>query len=499
MSDTGTSIDLGRDTLPDLAPEIVRPAYDLARVARGIVHLGLGGFHRAHMARYTHELMGLDPAALEFGILGVGLMPGDRAMIESLEPQDALYTLVEREGADETATVIGSLAGVLFAGETSAALLDAIDDSATRIVSLTVTENGYCLDPATKKLDPEHPLVRADLAEPARPRSAIGVLVEALRRRREAGRPAFTPLTCDNIQGNGHVLQAAVLAHARLTDERLADWLEAEVAFPSTMVDRITPRTIPADGAWLERRYGLRDRWPVVCERFTQWVIEDRFPAGRPAWERVGAQFVEDVVPYEVMKLRLLNASHLAVSGLGRLAGFATIDESMADRRIAGVMSAMMDRETGPTLPPVPGIDLATYKRTLVARFSNTAIKDTVDRVNTDAPLNVLLDPIRDRLKADAPLDLLALALAAWLYRVRGEDERGQPIEVRHPLADLMREKAAEGGPDPAPLLSIRPLFGELGEDPSLVEPVRRWLGLLYGSGISATLDAAAEISRTTA
>lgn len=493
MNDERAPIDLARAALANLPPEMARPAYDPAGVRRGIVHLGLGGFHRAHMARYTHELMELDPSALEFGILGVGLMPGDRAMIESLAPQDALYTLVEREGAQETATVIGSLAGIMFAGDTSAALLDAIDDPATRIVSLTVTENGYCLDPATKTLDPGHPLVRADLAEPARPKSAVGVLVEALRRRRDAGRPAFTPLTCDNIQGNGHVLQAAVTAHARLRDGRLADWIEREVAFPSTMVDRITPRTIPADIAWLEERYGLRDRWPVVCERFTQWVIEDRFPQGRPAWERVGAQFVEDVVPYEVMKLRLLNASHLAVSGLGRLAGYATIDESMADPRIAGVMSALMDRETGPTLPPVPGIDLAAYKRTLVARFGNTAIKDTVDRVNTDAPLNVLLDPIRDRLKVDAPLDLLALALAAWLYRVRGTDERGRPIEVRHPLADLLRAKAAEGGADPAPLLSIRPLFGELGEDPRLVEPVRRWLGLLHRSGIEAALDAAAQ------
>ncbi|MGX7705318.1 mannitol dehydrogenase family protein [Methylobacterium sp. Gmos1] len=492
MSADRDPVPLSRATLAALGPSVRVPAYDVARVRAGIVHLGLGGFHRAHMARYTHDLMERDPDALAFGILGVGLMPGDRRMIDALAPQDALYTLVEREGADETVTVIGSLAGVAFAGETTAAVLDAIDDPAIRIVSLTVTENGYCLDPATKRLDPDHPLIRADLAAPERPRSAIGVIVEALRRRRAAGRPPFTPLTCDNIQHNGDVLRDAVVALARLRDPDLAEWITAQVVFPSTMVDRITPVTAPADVAGLAERHGLADSWPVFSETFTQWVIEDRFPAGRPAWERVGAQFVADVAPYEFMKLRLLNGSHLAVSGLGRLAGYVTIDESMADPRIAAVMTALMDRETGPTVPPVPGIDLADYKRTLVARFANPAIRDTVERVNTDAPLNVLVDPIRGRLEQGGSVEFLALALAAWLRRVRGVDERGGAIEVRHPMAALLREKAIAGGPDPRPLLGIRPLFGELGDDPRLVAPVAEWLGMLDGHGIQATLDEAA-------
>ncbi|MET7242054.1 mannitol dehydrogenase family protein [Methylobacterium sp. EM32] len=492
MSADRDPVPLRRATLAALSPSVRVPAYDVAQVRAGIVHLGLGGFHRAHMARYTHDLMERDPDALAFGILGVGLMPGDQRMIDALAPQDALYTLVEREGAEETVTVIGSLAGVAFAGETSAAVLDAIDDLAIRIVSLTVTENGYCLDPATKRLNLDHPLIRADLAAPERPKSAIGVIVEALRRRRAAGRPAFTPLTCDNIQHNGDVLRDAVTALARERDPSLADWITTEVVFPSTMVDRITPVTAPADVAGLAERHGLADAWPVFSETFTQWVIEDRFPAGRPAWEKVGAQFVEDVAPYEFMKLRLLNGSHLAVSGLGRLAGYVTIDESMADPRIAAVMTALMDRETGPTVPPVPGIDLAAYKRTLVARFANPAIRDTVERVNTDAPLNVLVDPIRSRLAQGGSVAFLALALAAWLRRVRGVDERGGAIEVRHPMAALLREKAIEGGADPRPLLGIRPLFGELGDDPRLVEPVAEWLGMLDGKGIQATLDEAA-------
>lgn len=485
---------LRRGALSSLPHGIATPRYDVSTVRPGIVHLGLGGFHRAHMARYTHDLMERDPAALGWGIVGAVLLPGDRRMIDSLDPQDGLYTLIEREGAEEHARVIGSLARVIFAGESSAELLELMDDSAIRIVSLTVTENGYCLDPATKRLDPGHELVRADLATPERPRSAIGVIVEALRRRRAADAPPFTAMSCDNIQANGAVLREAVLAHARLRDTtgELARWIADDVSFPSTMVDRITPVTSQADIDDLATRHGVADRWPVVCETFSQWVIEDRFSLGRPAWEKVGAQFVADVEPYEFMKLRLLNASHLTVAGLGRLAGYETIDQAMADRRISVIMTALMDRETGPTLPLVPGIDLDSYKRTLVRRFANPAIRDTVERVNTDAPLNVLLDPIRSRLQARADLDFLALALAAWLRRVRGEDERGTRIAVRHPLSKLLREKAVEGGPDPASLLSIKQLFGELGQDPRLVGPVRRWLGTLYAAGIEATLDEAA-------
>jgi mannitol 2-dehydrogenase len=484
-------IPLNRANLSRLRSTVAAPGFDPARVTPGIVHLGLGNFHRAHMARYTHNLMERRPDALRWGIVGAGLLPGDRRMQESLAPQDSLYTLVERSFTEETVTVVGSLAAVVFAGESSADLLDAIDRPEIRIVSLTVTENGYCLNRATKRLDPEHPLIRADLAHPERPSSAIGIVVEAYRRRRDGGVPPFTAMTCDNIQHNGDVLRDAVLALAELRDPALAAWIAEHGSFPSTMVDRITPVTAAADTLALAERHGIEDRWPVFSETFTQWVIEDRFPAGRPPWEEVGAQFVADVAPYEFMKLRLLNASHLAVSGTGRLAGYLTIDEAMADPLIAGFMRALMDRETGPTLLPVPGIDLDGYKATLIERFANPAIKDTVERVNTDAPLNVLVDPIRDRLRAGEGVELLALALAAWLRRVRGEDEQGQPIDVRHPLAPLLREKAVVGGPDPRPLLGITQLFGETGADARLVEPVGRWLASLYERGSRDTLGEA--------
>jgi mannitol 2-dehydrogenase len=483
---------LSRSILPTLPASIERPRFDLSALGAGIVHLGLGGFHRAHMARYTHTLMQSRPDMLGWGIIGAGLLPNDKLMADSLQPQDNLYTLVERSFTQENVAVIGSLAGVIFAGDDSAALLDAIDQPDIRIVSLTVTENGYCLNRATKQLDPAHRLIREDLARPERPRSAIGIIVEACRRRRDAGAAPFTALSCDNIQHNGTVLKEAVLALARLRDPALAEWIAGSVSFPSTMVDRITPVTIDADRTTLAERHGITDRWPVVCETFTQWVIEDRFPSGRPAWEDVGAQFVDDVAPYEFMKLRLLNASHLAVSGMGRLIGYHTIDEAMADPVMTRYMTALMDRETGPTLPPVPGIDLAQYKATLIERFANTAIQDTVERVNTDAPLNVLVDPIRDRLQTGESVDLLALALAAWLRRVRGEDETGEPIDIKHPLAELLRRKALEGGPDPAPLLGITELFGAMGTDPKLMQPVGHWLSALYRDGARATLAQAA-------
>ena len=484
-------IPLSRANLGRLGPGIEVPAYDPAKVVPGIVHLGLGGFHRAHMARFTHDLMGRDASTLGWGIVGAGLLPADRRMHDALSPQDGLYTLVERSGATETVTVIGAIPELVHAADSSIALLDVIDRPGIRIVSLTVTENGYCLNPATKKLDPDHPLVAADLADPEHPHSAIGIIAEAYRRRMVAGRPAFTAMSCDNIQHNGDVLRAAVLDFAGRRDPALARWIEQHARFPNTMVDRITPVTAPEDVADLADRYGILDNWPVFSETFTQWVIEDDFAAGRPAWDKVGAQFVADVSPYEFMKLRLLNASHLAVAGLGRLAGYTFIDETMRDDRLRRYMQALMDQETGPTLPLVPGIDLARYKATLIERFANPTIKDTVERVNTDAPLNVLVDPIRDRLKGGESVELLSLALAAWLRRMRGEDETGQPIDIRHPLAQLLREKAIEGGTDPRPMLAIERLFGELARNAGFVATVEKWLGSLYAVGAAKTLERA--------
>jgi len=482
------AIELNRQTLSALPSSVRVPAYDVSRVTPGIVHIGLGGFHRAHMARYMHELMERRADALGWGIVGAGVLPADRAMRDALTPQQGLYTLVERSGTAETAAIIGSVTRVIFAGESSAELLQVLDDPAIRVVSLTVSEAGYCLDRTTRLLDLGHEAIRHDLAEPRNPTSAIGIIVEACRRRREAGLPGFTALSCDNIQHNGKVLRKAVQTLAGARDPALLAWIDAEVSFPGTMVDRITPVTQPDQIAALRDRYGIIDRWPVFSETFSQWVIEDDFVCGRPAWEEVGALFVADAAPYEFMKLRLLNASHLAAAGLGRLSGYTYVHESMADPLISAYMAALMDREVEPTLLPVPGVDLAAYKRSLIERFSNPAVQDTVARINAAGSVNLLLDPIRDRLKVNGRLSLLALALASWCRRVRGEDEQGHPIEVRHPLAALLRDRAIAGGPDPRPLLSVRELFGETGEDPRLIEAVGQWLESLYSRGVKETL-----------
>jgi fructuronate reductase/mannitol 2-dehydrogenase len=486
-----TPIPLSRQTLGDLPVDIKTPGYDPAAVRLGIVHIGLGGFHRAHMARYTDDLLSRGPDALDWGIAGCGLLPTDGALQAALARQDRLYTLTERDGAGERVRVIGALAGLALGG---AQALAAIEAPGVKIVSLTVTENGYGLDPATKELDPTRPAIAHDLAAPETPpQSPVGVVAEALRRRKAAGRPAFTALSCDNIQHNGQVLRGAVLAFARLRDPALAEWIAEHGRFPSTMVDRITPVPTAADAAHLAERYGVADAAPVVCEPFIQWVIEEDFADGRPDWDAVGAQFVADVAPYERMKLRLLNASHLAISALGRLMGFTYVDEAMAEPRIAAFVLALMDRETGPTLEPAPGVDLAAYKEALVRRFASPAIKDTVERVNTDAPLNYLLDPIRDRLAAGLSVELLSLALAAWLRRTRGVDERGAPIEVKHPLAGELKARAIEGGADPAPMLGIKALFGDLGDSAALRATTERWLASLYAVGAASTLVLAAE------
>ena len=450
---------LCRANLDRLPPAVRRPAYDPAQVRAGVVHLGFGGFHRAHMARYTHDVMEQVPDAREWGIVGVGLLPADARVRDALAPQDGLYTLVERQDDDEAATVIGSVQGVVFAGDGSRAALEAIDDPAVRIVSLTVTENGYCLNAATKTLDRHNPAIAHDLAHPAEPRSAIGIVVEAYRRRMASGALAFTALTCDNIQHNGAVLRGAVLTLARRRDPALADWIAAHASFPNTMVDRITPVTTAQDVEDFTARFGIVDCWPVFCERFRQWVVEDAFVAGRPAWEKVGVQFTPDVASYEFMKLRLLNASHLAIAGLGRLLGYVHVDETLRDPALRSYMRVLMDRETGPTLPAVPGVDLEAYKAQLLDRFANVRIQDTVDRVNADAPVNLLLEPIRDRLKGGGRVDLLALALAAWMRRATGEDEAGEPLRFTHPLADVLRERARAGGSNPRPLLSVQSVF----------------------------------------
>jgi mannitol-1-phosphate/altronate dehydrogenase len=456
----------------------------------GIIHLGLGGFHRAHMARYVHDLMERVPDVNDWGIIGVGLRKSDRSLIEALARQDCLYTLVERDGDGEKSTVIGSIVRVIDASCDTGPVLDACCDPAIRILSLTITEHGYCLNRATKRLDPDHPDIAHDVRDPEHPHSAIGLIAQALAIRRRAGLPGLTVLSCDNIQHNGDVLRQAVLDFAALRDDEQSAWLARNASFPNSMVDRITPQ--PAAAAIQAFREATRteDGAPLICEPFRQWVIEDRFTVGRPPLEHVGVQFVDDVEPFERMKLRLLNASHLALSGPGELAGFVSVAETIAAPAVERYVRMLMERETGPTLRPVPGVDIIAYKHSVIERFANPTIPDTVARINADAPLNYLLDPIRDRLAANAPFDLLALALGTWLRRVAGMDENGDAITVVHPLAEELRERALAGGPDPRPVLGMRSVFGDLASSTELVSVTEKWLQRIYNSGSMETLRA---------
>ena len=336
---------LSRRALGQLRPDVRRPNYEISAITSGIVHLGVGAFHRAHQAIYVEDA--LAAGERQWGIIAASLrQPGTR---DALSPQDGLYTLAISSAEGEKLRVVGALRRLLVAPEDPAALLAAMADPAIRIVTLTVTEKGYCHDPASGELNQEHPDIRADLASPRRPRSATGFIVEALRLRRAAGIAPFTVVSCDNLPANGRTLRRVAVRHAKLLDLDLGAFIAGEVAFPSTMVDRIVPATTDADRAGISERLGRGDAWPVVTEPFTQWVIEDHFPQGRPRFEEHGAELVADVAPYETMKLRLLNASHSTLAYLGYLAGYETIAETMADESFARLISGLMDEEMGPT------------------------------------------------------------------------------------------------------------------------------------------------------
>ena len=437
------------------------PTYDRSAMTTGIVHIGVGGFHRAHEAAYLDRLMrrrarsgpgGGAPAAaggscLEWGICGVGLLPGDARMRDVLAAQDHLYTLLlKHPGGLRDPAVIGSIHDYLFAPDDPEVVLALLSAPTTRIVSLTVTEGGYNVDDATAAFRTEAPGAVHDAEHPGEPTTAFGYIVEALRRRREAGIPALTVMSCDNLPGNGKAARTAVVCQAAMSDPELADWIDGNVAFPSCMVDRITPRTTRADVAELQRALGVEDAWPVVCEPFTQWVIEDDFPAGRPPWEEVGVQMVDDISPYELMKVRLLNAAHQGLAHWGRLLGMEYAHESAADPMVAAWVRAYLEREARATLRSVPGIDLDDYISTLFRRLTNKAIARTLLSLARDSSSRLprfVLGTVRDNLTAGGPIRLGTAMVAAWALGSEGLDENGGRIVVDDPLAEELQHLAA--------------------------------------------------------
>ncbi|WFP77322.1 mannitol dehydrogenase family protein [Mesorhizobium sp. WSM4906] len=410
---------LSNATVAKLPGAIAIPRYDRGAVTPGIVHLGVGAFHRAHQAAYVDACLADGEA--DWGIVGVSLRSPDTR--DALAPQDGLYTLAVRDSAGEQLQVIGSILSLLVAPEDPDAVLAALIDPRTRIVTLTITEKAY-LRAANGSLDENHPDIVHDLATPGSPKTAHGFLTEALLRRRAAGAPPFTVLCCDNLPANGATLHRLLVEFAKLRDARsgagdlpLAGYIADEVAFPSSMVDRIVPATTDADRARIAGELGLDDAWPVMTEPFRQWVIEDRFPAGRPAWERFGVTMVEDVGPFEDMKLRLLNGAHSGIAYLGLLSGHATVDRAFADPAIRQFVDALW-AEAIPTLPEGAGLDTTAYTAELAARFSNTALAHRTAQIANDGsqklPQRIIASAL-ECLEAGTELVHLTLVVAGWI------------------------------------------------------------------------------------
>ncbi len=478
--------------LPLATPDVQVGTYDRTAVTPGIVHLGIGAFHRAHMAAYVDELLAENPT---WGIIGASLRRPD--MRDALAPQDFLYTLAVRDASGTSCRVIGAILDVLDASTQRGQLLQAMADPAIRIVSLTVTEKGYCHDPASGELDERHPDIVHDLAHPDAPVSAPGIIVKALELRHGGGLAPFTVMSCDNLPSNGRTAARIVRRFAELragAGSALVDYVQT-VRFPSTMVDRIVPATTDADRAAVSAIIGLEDAWPVVTEPFTQWVIEDDFPSGRPPFERVGAELVEDVEPFELIKLRMLNGSHSTMAYLGYLAGYQYVSQAVADPAMHRMVHGLMTSEVMPTLP-MPRQALEAYRDQLLARFANPALNHRTWQIAMDGTQKLpqrLLGTIRDRLAHGQPIERLALGVAAWMRYVTGIDEQGQPIDVKDPHAARLRQIADAAGSDATRLatglLALPEVFGtDLPSDPAFTGPVTAHLKSLLANGARATL-----------
>ena len=481
---------LNRTTLAGLADRAALPAGGAAGI--GIVHLGLGAFHRAHQATYTEDTLAQAPGP--WAILGADLLGPD--IRDRLRVQDNLYTVFEQGRDGNRARIVSIVKEVLVGPEDPAALLDRMADPGVKIVSLTVTEKGYCHDPATGALRTDDAGIVHDLENAHAPRTAVGYLVRALERRRNAGTGPFTVMSCDNLPHNGRTVKGVVLAFAEAVDADLARWIENEVPFPCTMVDRIVPATTPDDIAAVTAHLGLSDEAPVVCEPFRQWVIEDTFIAGRPRWELAGAELVADVAPYEEMKLRILNGSHSALAYLGYLAGYATIDAAVADAAYARFARRLMDEEATPTLKVPAGTDITAYKDDVIERYANPNLKHRTWQIAMDGSQKLpqrLLNTARERLAQGGGCRCVALAVAAWMRYVSAIDEAGRPIDVSDPLAARFKTIADANAGNPGEyvraMLEVEEVFGtDLPETPVFVAAVTEALEALYADGAKRTV-----------
>jgi mannitol 2-dehydrogenase len=478
-------------TLGSLPPGVTAPAYDRARLTPGIVHIGCGNFHRAHMAVYLDDLFALGHDH-DWAILGAGVREGDARMRDLLVAQDELSSVIELAPGAQSARVIGAMVGFLPVEADNASLIAAMAEDDIRIVSLTVTEGGYYIDPATGTFSSGHPDIAHDAANPDRPRTAFGAIVAALRARRAAGIPPFTVMCCDNLPHNGQVTADAVIGTARLSDPALADWIAATVAFPNSMVDRITPATGPRELA-MAQALGVEDAAPVTCEPFRQWVMEDNFPTGRPALEKVGVTFTDRVDAFETMKIRILNGGHAIIAYPGGLADIEYVHQAMADAQIRAFLDAVLTREVLPIVPPVPGVHLPDYKAQIIERFSNPMVADTVRRLCLDGSNRqpkFIVPSIRDGLAAGRDVAGLVLLSALWCRYCHGTSESGAMIAANDPNWSMLTARAALARDTPQAWLDMAEVYGPLGQDARLSAAFAAALRDVWARGSRAVIAA---------
>jgi mannitol 2-dehydrogenase len=483
------SVKLSIAALAQMPQGVAVPKYGRADLKAGIVHIGVGNFHRAHQAVYLDDLFNTG-ADHDWAIVGAGVREPDVDMRAQLEAQDWLTTVVEQEANSASVRVTGAMIDFVKPFDVEA-MLAALARPAIRIVSLTVTEGGYYISPATQRFDPTHPDIVHDTRNAAAPKTAFGLIAAGLKRRRAAGVAPFTVMSCDNIPGNGHVTENAVAGLAELSDPALADWIRKTVAFPNSMVDRITPATTNRERAILKDGYAVEDHWPVFCEAFRQWVVEDKFPAGRPALETVGVTFTADVAPYELMKIRILNGGHAAIAYPAGLLDIHFVHEALQDPQIATFLEALEKREILPVVPPPPGVDIEAYRRKVAERFANPKIGDTISRLCLDGSNRqpkFILPTVRDRLAAGASVKGLALVSALWCRYCYGSSESGKVIPPNDPGWDRLQAAAKPARNDPRAFLAMRDIFGELADNAAYVAAFSAALGSLWANGVRATL-----------